>query len=66
MARIWGVPAIFNVADLWPDSVLDMGLMKDGVLIRMALKLEAWLYRNSAYVTAVTEGILNAKDHDEE
>lgn len=57
MARIWGVPAIFNVADLWPDSVVDMGLMKDGFLIRMALKLEAWLYRNSAYVTAVTEGI---------
>ena len=56
-ARMWGVPAIFNVADLWPDSIVDMGLMKDGLPIRMALKLERWLYRNVTYITAVTEGI---------
>jgi colanic acid biosynthesis glycosyl transferase WcaI len=56
-ARLWGVPAIFNVADLWPDSIVDMGLMKDGLPIRTALKLERWLYRNMTYITAVTEGI---------
>src|SRR5262249_44582872 len=26
----WRVPFIFNVADLWPDVILDGGFMKDG------------------------------------
>ena len=57
MARFRRIPSIFNVADLWPDSVVDMGLMKRGVLIGLAEKLERWAYRKATYVTAVTEGI---------
>jgi putative colanic acid biosynthesis glycosyltransferase WcaI len=56
-ASWWDVPSIFNVADLWPDSVRDLGVMRDGALLQLAYRLERWLYRNSTVVTAVTEGI---------
>jgi glycosyltransferase involved in cell wall biosynthesis len=56
-AKWWSVPLIFNVADLWPDSVRDLGVMKDGALVNFAYALERWIYRHSAVVTAVTEGI---------
>jgi len=56
-AKSWDVPLIFNVADLWPDSVRDLGVMKDGALVKFAYALERWIYRHSAAVTAVTEGI---------
>ena len=56
-AKLWHVPLIFNVADLWPDSVRDLGVMRDGLLVRLAYRLERWIYRNSNVVTAVTEGI---------
>lgn len=56
-AKLWNVPLIFNVADLWPDSVRDLGVMRDGLLVDLAYWLEHWIYRNATVVTAVTEGI---------
>lgn len=59
-AKRWRVPLIFNVADLWPDSVRDLGVMRDGPLVNFAYRLERWIYRHSSVVTAVTEGIRNS------
>lgn len=56
-ARFWGAKAIFNVADLWPDSVRALGLLSEGFTLRTAEALEAWTYRQYDYVTAVTDGI---------
>jgi len=63
-AYLWGlpqgVPFIFNVADLWPDSVRELGLMREGWVLRLAEGLEAWTYRKARFVNAVTEGIRRA------
>lgn len=48
---------IFNVADLWPDSVRELGVMDDGWMIRVAEALESWTYRRADIVNAVTVGI---------
>jgi glycosyltransferase involved in cell wall biosynthesis len=53
----WKCPFIFNVADLWPDSVLDLGVMKEGAFVRAAFGLEKWIYKRARFVTAVTQGI---------
>jgi glycosyltransferase involved in cell wall biosynthesis len=57
IAKWWRVPFIFNVADLWPDTVKALGLMRDGLVLRLAEKLEQWLYRKANYVTVVTESV---------
>ena len=54
---LWRAPVIFNVADLWPDTVRQLGIMGDGVVMRAAERLERWAYRRSTYVNAVTKGI---------
>jgi colanic acid biosynthesis glycosyl transferase WcaI len=57
-SRIWRVPLILNIADLWPDTPIDMGFMrKDGLAARLTFALERWSYRKASYVNAVTEGI---------
>lgn len=56
-AKWWHVPYIFNVADLWPDSVKALGLMKNQWMLGIAARLEAWLYRKARYVNAITDGI---------
>jgi glycosyltransferase involved in cell wall biosynthesis len=56
-ASCWRVPMIFNVADLWPDSVRELGLLGDGIVFRFAVWLENWSYRKSAYVNVVTDYI---------
>ena len=52
---LWRVPFIFNVADLWPDIVVEGGFLKQGPLIRLMRRLEQWSYRSAGYVNAVTE-----------
>ena len=54
---LWRVPFIFNVADLWPDIVVEGGFLKQGPLIGLMKRLEQWSYRRAGYVNAVTEGM---------
>lgn len=56
-ARLHRSALVFNVADLWPDSVRELGVMRDGVMLRLAGQLEAWSYRRADIVNAVTQGI---------
>lgn len=51
----WRAPFIFNVADLWPDVIVDGGFMKEGMIIRFLRKLEQWSYRRADYVNTVTD-----------
>src|SRR5271169_50872 len=34
-ARLWGASAIMNVADLWPSAAVEMGLLRDGLLVAL-------------------------------
>ncbi len=47
-------PFVFELRDLWPESVATVGAMKKGLLLRLAEKLEMFLYRRAALVVAVT------------
>ena len=60
MAKRWGVPMVLNVSDLWPDSALQLGLLREGATARAMRRLEAWAYQHSTFLTAVTEGVRSA------
>lgn len=62
-SRLWGVPYIFNVADLWPEAIVENGFISKGLTLKILLVLERWSYRKAAYVNAVTDGIRNALLH---
>lgn len=54
LARRYRVPFIFEVRDLWPQTLVDMGRLRDGaVLTRVLRRLELWLYRRAARTVAV-------------
>jgi len=55
---LWRAPFIFNVADLWPDVIVDGGFMKEGFVIRCLRMIEKWSYRRAAYVNTVTDWIV--------
>jgi colanic acid biosynthesis glycosyl transferase WcaI len=56
-SRWWKTGMIFNVADLWPDEVREMRIIRKGVVLRLAEYLETWTYLQAEKVNAVTEGI---------
>jgi len=48
---------VFNVADIWPESAVELGILKNRSFIRMAERLEMFLYRKSWKIATATEGI---------
>ena len=51
-------PYVFNVSDIWPQSAVEMGALRNRTFIRMAEWLERRLYRKAARITTATPGIL--------
>lgn len=49
---------VFNVSDLWPESVEKLGIIKNKILINIAFKLEQRIYSKSALVSGQTQGII--------
>ena len=47
-------PFIFELRDLWPESIRAVGAMKESRLLDLLEKLELFLYRRAAAVIAVT------------
>src|SRR5690348_10182338 len=60
LARRWRCPYMLNVSDLWPQSAIEMGVVKPGLATRLAERLELSLYRNAAGVTGQSEEITAA------
>lgn len=57
VSRLRRLPWIFELRDLWPASIVAVGAMKEGALIRMLYWIEMSMYRAADRVIAVTKGL---------
>jgi glycosyltransferase involved in cell wall biosynthesis len=46
---------VMDVRDLWPEAAVALGELSDPRALRWAERLQRWLYRDAAAITAVTE-----------
>ncbi len=58
VARIRARKWILEIRDLWPESVVAVGAMKRGFVIRLIERLECWAYRSADLVVPVTDGFV--------
>lgn len=47
-------PFVFELRDLWPDSIIAVGAMRDSAALRAMKRLEYFLYRKAARIVSVT------------
>ncbi|HJZ80825.1 MAG TPA: glycosyltransferase family 4 protein, partial [Pyrinomonadaceae bacterium] len=50
-------PVVFNVQDVWPDCLVIIDKLRSPLLIRIFKSLEKFIYRVSARVTVLSEGM---------
>ncbi len=55
LSKIKRKPWVFELRDLWPESIKTVGAMKQGKAIEMLEKIELALYRDATKVVAVTD-----------
>jgi len=52
------IPWVFELRDLWPDSVAAVGAAQRGVLLRVLERLELRMYRHARLVVCVTRSFM--------
>lgn len=56
LGKIKRAPFIFNVQDIFPQSVIDLGLLKSKVLIKISEVMEKFIYKKARFITVHSEG----------
>ena len=49
------VPFVFEVRDIWPQSAVELGALKNPWIIRVLERIELYLYRHAALIVIVAE-----------
>jgi len=55
ISRIKRIPFIFEVRDIWPESIIQLGIMKNKFIIKILESLEIFLYRRAIHIVGVAE-----------
>ena len=56
VSKLYGAPFILNVQDIYPQTAIDLGLLKNPALIAMAERMERFVYRRASMITTHSEG----------
>jgi colanic acid biosynthesis glycosyl transferase WcaI len=56
IARLRGLGFVYDVQDIWPESALLSGLLKEGLLVTFMRSIERLVYRQADHILVVTEG----------
>lgn len=49
-------PLVLEVRDIWPESIVTVGAIKRGLLIRTLEMMERWMYRSASHLVTVGPG----------
>ncbi len=56
LKKLRGIPFILNVQDLFPQSIIDLGLLRNRWLIRFFEAMERFVYQQANVITVHSEG----------
>ena len=70
VSRIKGIPLVFEIRDLWPESAIDTGVLKSKLIIKFAYWFESFIYKKSTLINVLTpafkDKLINEKGIDPE
>jgi glycosyltransferase involved in cell wall biosynthesis len=53
-------PFVFEIRDLWPESAIDTGVVTNGLIIKLAYLLEAFIYKKATLINVLTPAFRQA------
>ena len=56
VALLKKVPFVMEVRDLWPGIFVDLGIIKNSIIIKILEAWELWMYRQADKIVTVTDG----------
>ncbi len=53
------IPFVFEVRDLWPESAIDTGVLKNKLIIKIAFWFEKFIYKKAKLINVLTPAFYN-------
>lgn len=66
LSKFKGIPFVFEVRDLWPESAIDAGVVTNRLIIKFSYWFEAFIYKRAKLISVLTPAfrdILIQKKH---
>ena len=60
LAVLRRAPFVLDVRDLWPDAAIELGELRNPILVKASRRLEAFLYQRASFILAATRGMSEA------
>jgi len=54
LSKFKKIPMIFEVRDLWPESAIDTGVLKNKAIIKLSYIIESFIYSRSILISVLT------------
>ena len=54
LSRINRIPYVFEIRDLWPESAIDTGVLKNKLIIKFAYWFEGFIYKRAKLINVLT------------
>jgi glycosyltransferase involved in cell wall biosynthesis len=54
LSKIKGIPFVFEVRDLWPESAIDTGVLKNKAIIKFSFWFEKFIYSRAKLINVLT------------
>jgi colanic acid biosynthesis glycosyl transferase WcaI len=55
ISRLKRIPFVFEVRDLWPESIIQLGQLKNKFIIKVLESIERFLYKKSTHIVPVAD-----------
>lgn len=55
LSRLWRVPWVLQIEDLYPDAAIAAGMMKNKKVINFFLRMEKFLYEKAHHISVISE-----------
>lgn len=59
LSKVKGMPMVFEIRDLWPESAIDTGVLTNGFIIKLAYAVERFIYKKSKLINVLTPAFYN-------
>ena len=54
LSRLWGIPWVYRVEDLFPDAAIAMGVLKNHIAISLFYWIERFFYRKATHISVIS------------
>lgn len=59
LSRIWRVPFVYQIQDMWPETLTATGMLNNPRLLALVAKFARWVYRQAEHILVISTGFKN-------